>query len=803
MANKVVIKSETGEISRLPAVALRGLVVFPNSKMQFDIGREKSVNAVMEAMDGDRRIFLAAQRDITIDNPGGKGMYQTGVIAKVNQILKQNREHIIRVSVEGITRAKIVCITSEKPYIEVEAMEIEEKQPPKTAKAKALIRKTKGYFDKYVRLGRGTAPDIILNVIKEENCGKLADYIASSINLDFALKQQVLSEISPTKRISKLISILQEEINVITIENEIADKTRDILDDNQREYYLREQMKVIASELGDDDSPKSESEIFRDKILALSIPEQQQKILLKECDKLSKMPYGSHEGSVIRAYLELCLELPWNKASNEVLDIKKAQKVLEADHFGLKKVKERILETLSVRKLSPSYNKQIICLVGPPGVGKTSVARSIAKATGRAYQRVSLGGVSDEAEIVGHRKTYIGAMPGRIIAAVKQAGVNNPLILLDEIDKLSLGGMKGDPSAALLEVLDPEQNSTFHDHYVDMAFDLSHVLFITTANDASRIPAPLYDRMDVIELPSYTFEEKYQIAVRHLIPKQLSEHGILKSQLKFSPAATKKIIEGYTREAGVRTLERRIAEICRKTAKKIVSGEAKEKETIAPSMLEELLGPQMFKEDDYRKDDEIGVVNGLAWTSVGGELLEIEVAVMEGSGKIELTGSLGDVMKESASAAISYIRANADKFGIETDFYKTKDIHIHAPEGAVPKDGPSAGVTMVTALVSALSQRAVRADIAMTGEVTLRGRVLPIGGLREKSMAAFKAGVKTVFIPERNKSDLAEVDKVVLDAVTFVPVKYVSEILSTALLPKYEESAYIVKENKKSREVRI
>ena len=553
------------------------------------------------------------------------------------------------------------------------------------------------------------------------------------------------------------------------------------MDENQREYFLKEQMRAIASELGEDDSPQQEADELREKVLALGLSKVCEEKLLKECDKLYRMPYGSHEASVIRMYLDTCLELPWKKSSKEKLDLKRAQRILDRDHYGLEKVKERFIEILAVKCLAPQQTGQIICLAGPPGVGKTSIARSIAEATGRKYVRVSLGGVSDEAEIMGHRRTYVGSMPGRIINAVKQAGVNNPLILLDEIDKLGQN-FKGDPASALLEVLDPEQNTEFTDHYVDMPFDLSNVLFITTANDAGRIPGPLYDRMDIIELGSYTLEEKINIVTRHLIKKQLKKHGILASQLKFSKAAVKELIEGYTREAGVRTLERTIASICRKIAKQIVSDPEFSTYTVKPENLESLLGPRKYSKDQLSREDTIGLVNGLAWTSVGGELLPIEVAVMEGTGKIQLTGSLGDVMKESANAAITCIRTRAGALGISPKFYEKCDIHIHAPEGAVPKDGPSAGIAMATAITSALCGIPVRHDVAMTGEITLQGRVLPIGGLKEKSMAAYKNGMKTVLIPAENVPDLAEVDSVVKDNVTFIPVKRVDTVLETAML---------------------
>ena len=569
-------------------------------------------------------------------------------------------------------------------------------------------------------------------------------------------------------------------MKILAVENEINQKAQAQMDENQREYFLKEQMRAIASELGEEDSPQQEADELREKVQALKLPKVCEEKLLKECDKLYRMPYGSHEASVIRMYLDTCLELPWKKSSKERLDLKRAQRILDRDHYGLEKVKERFIEILAVKSLAPQQTGQIICLVGPPGVGKTSIARSIAEATGRKYVRVSLGGVSDEAEIMGHRRTYVGSMPGRIINAVKQAGVNNPLILLDEIDKLGQN-FKGDPSSALLEVLDPEQNTEFTDHYVDMPFDLSNVLFITTANDAGRIPGPLYDRMDIIELGSYTLEEKLNIATRHLIKKQLKKHGIQASQLKFTKAAVKDLIESYTREAGVRTLERSIASICRKVAKMIVSDGEFTSYTVKPENLEELLGPRKYTRDQLSGEDTIGLVNGLAWTSVGGELLPIEVAVMEGTGKIQLTGSLGDVMKESAGAAITCIRTRAGALGISPKFYEKCDIHIHAPEGAVPKDGPSAGIAMATAITSALCGIPVRHDVAMTGEITLQGRVLPIGGLKEKSMAAYKNGIKTVLIPAENVPDLAEVDSVVKENVKFIPVKRVDTVLETAL----------------------
>ncbi|MCH5353487.1 MAG: endopeptidase La, partial [Acutalibacter sp.] len=635
-------------------------------------------------------------------------------------------------------------------------------------------------FDQYLGLFKRVPPDVLLGVLQEKDCGRLADYLASNLSIDFERKQYILDELRPLRRLQKLIDLLTEEIQILQVEEEINQKAQAQIDENQREYFLKEQLRAISSELGEDDNPQQEADELREKILGMKLPKVCEEKLLKECDKLCRMPYGSHEASVLRVYLDTCLELPWNVAGKERLDLKRAQRVLDRDHYGLQKVKERFLEILAVKSLSPKNTGQIICLVGPPGVGKTSIARSIAEATGRKYVRVSLGGVSDEAEIMGHRRTYVGSMPGRIINAMKQAGTNNPLLLLDEIDKLGQN-FKGDPSSALLEVLDPEQNREFCDHYIDMPFDLSKVLFITTANDASRIPAPLYDRMDIIELGSYTLDEKQNIALRHLVKKQLENHGLKPNQLKFTKSAIREMIDGYTREAGVRNLERSLASICRKVAKMAVTEENFQSYTVKPELLETLLGPRRFQRDVLQGKDAVGLVNGLAWTSVGGELLPIEVAVMEGNGKIQLTGSLGDVMKESANAAITCIRTRAKALGISPKFYETCDIHIHAPEGAVPKDGPSAGIAMATAITSALCNIPVRCDVAMTGEITLQGRVLPIGGLREKAMAAYKNGIKTVLFPADNVPDLAEVDEIVKENVTFVPVKKIDSVLKAAL----------------------
>lgn len=763
----------------LPVLAVRGLVVFPDMTVQFDVGRKKSIRAVKEALEGNRLILLATQIDLSENEPTGDDLYKIGLVARIRQVI-QHTEEEIKINVEGLYRAVINKLVKEEPYLEGSLTPCVAAEYRETVKTEALLRIAQERFEEYIRWFKHVPPDVLIKIIKERDCGILADHIASSANLDYEQKQCILDELHPVKRLVKVNDIIQEEIKILKVESEITKKAQENIDQNQREYILREQMKVISAELGEDDSPQEEADGLREKILSLKAPDVVREKLMKESDRLSKMPYGSHEASVIRVYLETCLDLPWNEKTESRIDLDKAAKILNRDHFGMEKVKERFLEILAVRKLSSNATGQIICLVGPPGVGKTSIARSIAEAMGRKYVRVSLGGIQDEADIMGHRKTYVGSMPGRIIAAVKQAGVNNPLILLDEIDKLGQS-FKGDPSSSLLEVLDSEQNKAFHDHYIDLPFDLSDVLFITTANDPSMIPGPLYDRMDVITLGSYTHEEKFNIASKYLIPKQMKAHGIGKSQLKINVKAIREIIDCYTREAGVRTLERTIASVCRKAAKMIVADEDFTCLKVSPSNLEELLGPKKFTKDDTVTTDEIGLVNGLAWTSVGGELLPIEVAVMHGTGKIQLTGSLGDVMKESANAAITCIRTMADTLGIDSDFYSKLDIHIHAPEGAVPKDGPSAGVAMATAIASSLTGIPIRHSVAMTGEITLQGRVLPIGGLREKSMAAYRNGIKTILIPADNVPDLMEVDRAVKENVTFIPMKRVETAFENAL----------------------
>ncbi len=773
---------EKKEITALlmPTVALRGLVVFPGMNMHFDVGREKSIAALKAVMSGNRKIFLVTQRNIRDEDPDISQLFKIGVIASVKQVLKLPGESgTVRVAVEGLSRATLNEIVSDDPFILSSVKPCATRRVSKDDEyAQALVRSAKDIFEGYARSASHLPPDLVLSVLDATHPGDMADFIAGNIPLEYADRQNILSELNPVKRLEKLCVLLSQESTLLAIEEDIQEKVQKQIDENQREYYLREQLKVISSELNNGTSPEEEVQQFRDKIKMLPVDDSSKEKLLRECDRLERSAPQSPDSTVSRNYLETCLALPWDKYTQDNLDIERAEKILNDDHYGLNKVKERILEFLAVRTLAPDVRGQIICLVGPPGVGKTSVAKSIARAMGRKYVRVSLGGVRDEAEIRGHRKTYIGSMPGRIIAAIQQAGTSNPLILLDEVDKLG-NDYKGDPSSALLEVLDPEQNFGFRDHYIEIPFDLSKVLFVTTANVAQNIPAPLFDRMEVIELGSYTAEEKFHIAKEHLIPKQMKQHGLSGRTLRFTDDAVRSLIDGYTREAGVRRLEQQIASVCRKAAKKVTQGT--KRVTVKGSSLYDLLGAKKYKDEPLRANGEVGVVNGLAWTSVGGELLEVEAAVLDGSGNLELTGSLGDVMKESAKAAVSYIRSRCDSLNIDKNFYKEKDIHIHCPEGAVPKDGPSAGVTMTTALVSALTGIPVRSDVAMTGEVTLRGRVLPIGGLKEKSMAAYIRGIKTVLIPQANVPDLDEVDKAVKAAITFIPVSNVDEVLEIAL----------------------
>lgn len=779
-------KKQPAEIISMPMIAMRGIVLFPNMILHFDVGRKKSIAALEEAMKGNRTVFLASQINVEEDEIHLDNVNKVGVVAEVRQVLKNNGG-TTRVLVEGRYRAKLVDVIAEEPFLVADTQEfpLKELRPKRSILCDALMRTVKDLFNEYTYLVPKMPKELVIKAFGIDDPAQFGEFLAGNLNIDIEDKQAILEESNYVKRLEMLAGVLENENNILGVEKDIYEKVKEQIDQNQREYYLREQLKAINEELGEGENIQDEVEVYKSKIAALGVEGEVKDKLLEEVTRLSKMPYNSQEASVIRGYLDTCIALPWNTKTEEKIDIAKAKKQLDKNHYGLEKVKERILELLAVRKLQPDIKGQIICLVGPPGVGKTSIAKDIAAAMGRKYTRISLGGMKDESDIRGHRKTYIGAMPGRIMNAVKLAGSKNALILLDEIDKMG-NDFRGDPASAMLEVLDPEQNNAFRDHYIEIPFDLSDILFITTANDPSTIPGPLYDRMEIIELGSYTREEKFQIAKKHLVKKEVKRHGLDSKTLKITDDALYSIADYYTREAGVRNFERIIGSLCRKAAKKIVSGEA-EKVTISGNNITDFLGAKKFRPETIENSDAVGLVNGLAWTSVGGDMLQVEVAVLDGNGKIELTGNLGDVMKESAKTAISYVRSCTEKYGIEHDFYKTKDIHIHVPEGAVPKDGPSAGVTLTTAIVSALSKIPVRKDVAMTGEVTLRGRVLAIGGLREKTMAAYRAGVKTVIIPEENLPDLEEVDPVVKNAITFVPAKEVETVLGTALVKPLDD----------------
>ncbi len=767
----------------MPMVALRGLVLFPKMVLHFDIGRDRSVKAVNDAMEHGRQIFLVAQRDMRADAPDLDGLYHVGTVAQIRQVVRGPGGGL-RVMAEGMYRARILSLQQQEPYLAGEVRTLAMRRIPADSGdyVDALMRTVRDLFEQYTEVSPKMPGELVLGVMMAQEPNLLAEFVAANLPISYEDKQEVLEESSPLRRLEIVVEILEHEIELLKLEQDITNRVQEQMDRNQREYYLREQMRVISEELDGDDSPEAEVEQYLEKIKALSLSEEATEKLTKEARRLEKMPGNSQEAAVVRGYLDACLELPWNNKSVVNTDVAKARQILEKDHYGMKKVKERILESVAVYALAPEQRGQILCLVGPPGVGKTSVAQSIARATGRNYVRVSLGGVRDESDIRGHRKTYIGSMPGRIIDALRRAGTNNCLLLLDEVDKMGTD-FRGDPAAALLEVLDAEQNHAFRDHFIELPFDLSDVLFLATANTAETIPGPLYDRMEVIELPSYTREEKLHIAREYLVPKQRTRCGLTGAQVRVSKEALYTIIDHYTREAGVRTLERLIASVFRKCAARIVEDGAKSLR-VTPQLAEELLGPRKFFPDDLSAKDEVGIANGLAWTSVGGEMLQVEVSVMEGTGKLELTGQLGDVMKESAQAAVTFIRANAAKYGVSPTFYKDRDIHVHVPEGAVPKDGPSAGVTMATAILSALTLRSVRHDVAMTGEITLRGRVLPIGGLREKTMAAYRNRITTVLIPRENEADLADVDPVVREAIRFIPVKTADEVFAAAICPE-------------------
>ena len=774
---------------KLPVLALRGLAIFPDQTVHFDVGRPKSIKALEEAMKQNQNIFLVPQRNIVDKDPSLDGLYTIGTVAKIKQVLHAQGENL-RVLVTGICRGRIQELTQSEPYLAGQIQSVAETDVMDSTRTHALRREANNLYAVYSELLEHPAQNVLLHMMATENTGFIADSIAQNSGIDYPDKVKMLMQLNPVKRLEMAVKLLRREVEMLRLENEIQEKTKANIDQNQKDYYLREQIRVLRDELGEGDDA-DEFATYEKNILKLNLSEDSEKKLLKDLQRLKKQPFGSSEAAVLRNYLDTVLELPWNVHTKERIDITAARKILEADHFGLEKVKQRILETLAVRKLAPEMPPQIICLVGPPGVGKTSIAYSIARSLNRKMARIALGGVRDEAEIRGHRKTYVGAMPGRILNALIHAGSSNPLLLLDEIDKMG-SDHRGDPSAALLEVLDAEQNKTYRDHYLEIPYDLSEVMFITTANTLDTVPRPLLDRMEIIELNSYTDEEKLMISKNHLLPKQMKKHGIKKSQLRVTDDAIREIITCYTRESGVRKLERRFAEICRKTAMALQEQESPKRITVTVSNLEMHLGIRRYLPNRLAGSDQIGLVTGLAWTSVGGETLEVEVNVMDGSGKLELTGNLGDVMKESAHAALSYIRANAMKLGVPADFYKTKDIHVHFPEGAVPKDGPSAGVTVCTAIVSALTGATVRRDVAMTGEISLRGRVLAIGGLKEKTMAALRHGISTVIIPKDNERDLEEIDQTVRAALNFVMASHIDTVLETALNRKNEMSASIL-----------
>ena len=768
----------------LPIIPLRGIVVFPKMVLHFDVGRKKSIKALQKAMDDDQKVFLVCQKDASVDEPNIDDMYDVGVICTIRQMMRIPGSENMRVVVEGDERATLYNFTSVKPYIgglvEIAGdnnsnLEISDDED------KAYQRIIKREFERYASLMPKISNEVIAKVISIKNSGELADFVCSNTFLDYYEKQDVLSALDPSERICQLVVYLKKENNALEIESEIQEKVQNEIDKSQREYYLREEMKVISEALGESDNPLEEAEEYKSKVSALKCSDDIKEKLLKECDKLAKMPSGSHEGTVERNYLDKCLEIPFGKYTKDSINLEKSRKILDKEHYGLDKVKERIVDSLAVYKRNPEFNGQILCLAGPPGVGKTSIVKSLAKSMGRKYVRIALGGIHDEAEIRGHRKTYIGSMPGRIVESVIKSGVMNPIILLDEIDKVG-NDFKGDPSSALLEALDPEQNNSFADHYIEFPLDLSRVLFITTANDVSAIAGPLYDRMEVIELNSYTALEKFYIAKKHLVKKEMIKHSLTSKEFKISDDAINILIENYTREAGVRTLEKQIATLCRKATVSLESGAKSFK--VTDKNIEEYLGKKKFSDDLVSKEDQVGTVNGLAWTSVGGTMLPIEVSVLDGTGKIELTGNLGDVMKESAKTAVSYIRSKASEYGIDEDFYKNKDIHIHAPEAAVPKDGPSAGLAITTAIVSELTGIAIKSNVAMTGEISLKGKALAIGGLKEKFMAAYKAGCDTVIIPQDNKKDLDEISDEVKQVIDFISVKNFDEVLPIALVSR-------------------
>ncbi len=768
----------------MPVLALRGLTAFPEQTLSFDVERDISIFALDNAMENDRRLLAVTQRELSTAEPGADDIYTVGTVCHILQIIKTS-DTSVRVIVEGEYRARLVRLWQKKPFLQAQAELLPEAASRHTARSEALVRRTYALFNEYREYSGALSEDFCSAVLDCDDTGRLADLIAQNLTLRHQDRQRVLEELHPDRRLQLVNDILTHEVDIISLESEMEQKVRHRVAQVQRDMILREQVKVLQHELGDDGD--EELEEYSAKIEAARLPDEVHKKLTKEVERLGKQPFGSAEASVIRNYLDVCLALPWNKRTRERADVEQARRMLDRDHYGLEKVKERILEFIAVRQLNPDAKGKILCLVGPPGVGKTSVAMSVARAMNRKCARLSLGGVRDEADIRGHRKTYIGAMPGRIIEALGRAGTMNPLLVLDEIDKLG-SDMRGDPAAALLEVLDSEQNGAFRDHFVEIPVDLSRVMFVTTANTTGTIPRPLLDRMEVIELGSYTDEEKLHIAREHLLPKQMKENGLRRGQLRLSDEAVRAVITDYTKESGVRTLERQIGKLCRRSAMRLVQTDVKRID-ITEKELKDFLDTPPYAEERERKSDLIGVVNGLAWTEVGGELLEVEAGVMDGTGKLELTGNLGQVMQESVKAAYTCLRSRAKELGIAPDFYKTKDIHVHFPEGAVPKDGPSAGIAIATAMLSALTGWAVRRDVAMTGEVTLRGRVLPIGGLREKTMAAKRSGIKTVIIPRENQKDLTDIDPAVREALRFVTAETVDAVFAHALLLPKKEAA--------------
>ena len=764
----------------IPALALRGLVVFPRLTASFDLERLISMRALERAMEGDRELFVVTQREVNVDLPQEGDLYAVGTLVKISQVLRVS-DHVIRVIVEGKQRARLKRLWQREPFLQAQIELIEEQAPVRPGtRTEALLRQTYANFGEYVELTQNLTAEILAEVFTGTEPGYIADFIAQHVNVRYQDKQMILEELRPLLRLRRMNELLRRESEVIALEQEIESKVRDRVGRIHRDFVLREQIKVLQNELGEGEDADEELNEYRDHIVTLRLPEESEKKLLKDVDRLAKQSYSSSEASVLRTYLDTVLELPWNNLTKERASVDAARKILERDHFGMEKVKERILEFIAVRALKEGAKGQVLCLVGPPGVGKTSIALSVAKAMNRKVARLSLGGVRDEADIRGHRKTYVGAMPGRIVEAIGRSGSMNPLLVLDEIDKLG-SDHRGDPASALLEVLDAEQNHAFRDHYLEIPIDLSRVMFIMTANTTDTIPRPLLDRMEVIELPSYTDEEKVQIALRHLLPKQKTEHGVPKAALRIDENGVRAVISNYTRESGVRQLERQLAKLCRKTAMALNTTAVK-RVTVTADNVDTYLGVPRYTREKAAKKDLVGVVNGLAWTQVGGEILPVEVNVMDGSGKLELTGNLGDVMQESCKAALSCLRSRAAELGLEPEFYKTKDIHIHFPEGAVPKDGPSAGIAITTALLSALTGRPVRHDVAMTGEVTLRGRVMPIGGLREKTMAALRAGLHTVIVPQENEKDLDDVDRSVRERLHFVSVETVDAVFAEALV---------------------